>query len=209
MKSAAPGPRSVPLSSALSRRKLLLGLAGATLIGGVTIYLATRFPPDTQPKGAYLRIAAAIARDRPRECFAYLEEEAQHAAFSIADYADKAAGRIREAYPEPPRQDTLAPYVGLEGCNDGADVWALLAEERGWLRRLRRDLSGVAAIEIVGERATVVTARGTRYPFRRRPNGIWGLTVFTAELQAEAERLARNWDAIQRAAKDYEGAGSR
>jgi len=49
-----------------------------------------------------------------------------------------------------------------------------------------------------------VTARGTRYPFRRRENGIWGLTVFTAELLAEANRASRDLDMVNRAADDYD-----
>jgi hypothetical protein len=61
-------------------------------------------------------------------------------------------------------------------------------------------------VEIQGERATVVTARGTRYAFRRRENGIWGLTMFTAELSAEAERASRDLEVVDAAAKDYEGA---
>ena len=43
-------------------------------------------------------------------------------------------------------------------------------------------MSGIAKVEIAGDRATVETARGTRYAFRRRENGIWGLTLFTAPL---------------------------
>jgi len=42
----------------------------------------------------------------------------------------------------------------------------------GWLQRLRRDLSGIEHVEVKGDRASVQTARGTRYPFRRRDNGI-------------------------------------
>jgi len=83
------------------------------------------------------------------------------------------------------------------------------ARERGWLDRLRRDMSGVQRVEISGERATVETARGTRYPFRRRPNGIWGTTLFTAALTTEAERAARDLQLIERAADDYRRAASR
>ena len=49
----------------------------------------------------------------------------------------------------------------------------------------------VDGLDVDGERATIVTARGTRYAFRRRPNGMWGLTLFTAQLLALAERAAR------------------
>jgi hypothetical protein len=63
-------------------------------------------------------------------------------------------------------------------------------------------------VEIAGERATVETARGTRYAFRRRENGIWGLTTFTAELVADAEKAARDYEMVTRAARDYERARS-
>jgi hypothetical protein len=49
-----------------------------------------------------------------------------------------------------------------------------------------------------------VTARGTRDGFRRRENGIWGLTLFTADLVAEAERAARDAEVVEKAAADYE-----
>jgi len=52
----------------------------------------------------------------------------------------------------------------------------------------------------------VQTAHGTRYPFRRRDNGIWGLTLFTATLSAEAEKAARDLLLIDKAANDYEHA---
>jgi hypothetical protein len=57
---------------------------------------------------------------------------------------------------------------------------------------------------VQGDRATVETARGTRYPFRRRENGIWGLTLFSATLVAEAEKAARDAAMIEKAAADYE-----
>jgi hypothetical protein len=89
---------------------------------------------------------------------------------------------------------------------DGPDVFVAMAKRNAWLERLQRDLSGVAHVEVQGERATVVTVRGTRYPFRRRDNGIWGLTIFTAQLQAEAERAARDLEMVEKAAGDYEHA---
>ena len=85
-------------------------------------------------------------------------------------------------------------------------MFGLYARRLGWVKRLRRDLSGVGHVEVRGERATVETARGTRYPFRRRQNGIWGLTLFTGALVAEAERAARDFALIDRAARDYERA---
>ncbi len=77
------------------------------------------------------------------------------------------------------------------------------------MNRLRKDMSGVAKIDVQGERATVQTAHGTRYPFRRRDNGIWGLTLFTATLSAEAEKAARDLALIDKAASDYEHAAKR
>ena len=66
----------------------------------------------------------------------------------------------------------------------------------GWPARARP--LGRGSVDIQGERATVVTGRGTRYPFRRRENGIWGLTLFTAELAAEAERASRDLEVVER-----------
>ena len=105
----------------------------------------------------------------------------------------------------PSRARSLDAWKDAAIAPGGADVRAF-AVRRGWVARLDRDLSGAAHVEIQGERATVVTARGTRYPFRRRENGIWGLTIFTAELQAEAERASRDLDGVDRAAGDYDRA---
>lgn len=190
----------------MNRRSVLLWGAGAAIAaaGGLVWHRVTRFPPDTTPEGAYLRIAFNISEGNPRACFAYLEDRAQHAAYSILDYRRKASDRIAAAYPEPERSRLLEAYRAHATAEDGADVWLDMATKRGFIARLRRDLSGVAKVEVTGERATIETARGTRYPFRRRENGIWGLAMFTAELTAEAERAARDWDVVERAAQDYE-----
>jgi hypothetical protein len=187
------------------RRVLFWGTASVALaLGGFAWYRVSAFPPDTTPEGAYLRIAYNIGRGDARSCFAYLEDRAQHAAYSIRDYRRKASERIEAAYPEPERTRLLEAYKAHATAEDGADVWLEMATKRGFITRLRRDLSGVAKVEVTGERATIETARGTRYPFRKRENGIWGLAMFTADLTAEAERAARDWDVVERAAADYE-----
>lgn len=187
------------------RRILLIVLVLVALVGGgILVVPRLRFPPDTTPEGAYLRIASAVGRGEPEDCFAYLEQEAQDAVYSILDYGRKSRDLIATSYPEPDRSRALAPLALVAATQTPAELWAHLADERGWVRRLRRDLSGVASVDVVGQRATVVTARGTRYSFRRRPNGIWGLTLFSAELLAEAERSARDWDRIQASARDYQ-----
>ncbi len=187
------------------RRKLLIGLATLGLTGlGVVLFFVLRYPPDTTPAGAYMRIASAIGRGEPAACFAYLEEEAQVASYTIHGYAKKAAELIKKSYPEPQRSQALARYEPLADAADPPEVWVAIAQQRGWINRLRRDLSGARSIEIAGQRATVVTARGSRYPFRRRPNRIWGLTIFTAEIDAKARHLARDWSLIQQAAADYQ-----
>lgn len=187
------------------RRAITLGAAAAlAAAGGLLWYQVSKFPPDTTPEGAYLRIAYNIGGGNARACFSYLEDRAQHAAYSIRDYRRKASDRIATAYPEPERSRLLEAYRAHATAEDGADVWLDMAQKRWFISRLRRDLSGIAKVEVTGERATIETARGTRYPFRRRENGIWGLTMFTAELVAEAERAARDWDVVERAALDYE-----
>ena len=189
------------------RRRTLLVAGGllAVSVGLGSWAVARRpFPPETTPEGAYTRIAFAVAERRPRDAFAYLETDAQWAAYTVRDMRRKACDHVRASYPPDLRAPLLDAWQGEGDAPDGADVFALIASTRGWIPRLERDLSGVARVEIVGERATVVTARGTRYPFRRRDNGIWGLTIFTAELAAEAERAARDLDVVERTAADYD-----
>ncbi len=191
-----------------TRRRILAWGAAAVAVLALWLFWRTlnQFPPDTTPEGAYLRIAYNIGVSDPRSCFAYLEDRAQHAAYSIRDYRRKASERIEASYPEPERTRLLDQYRAHAMAEDGADVWVDMATNRGFIARLRRDLSGIGKVEVTGERATVETARGTRYPFRRRDNGIWGLTLFTADLVAEAERAARDWDVVEKAALDYDRA---
>ncbi|MEI7892251.1 MAG: hypothetical protein WCI05_04140 [Myxococcales bacterium] len=183
------------------------GLAVLVGLFGVAVWFAwgrlshVPFPPDTTPEGAYLRVAYAVAQDRPRDFFAYVETDAQWAAFTLHDARQKAQSLVSTQYPEDERSELLASWG--PATSDGADAFEQVARRRGWLTRLKRDLSGVRSVQIEAERATVVTARGTRYPFRRRENGLWGLTVFTAELLAEAQRASRDLDVVEKAARDY------
>jgi hypothetical protein len=186
----------------VARRAFIVG-ALALGAAGWGYWRLTRFPPDEQPEGAYLRIATAIERGAPEDAFPYLEEDAQVACYTIRDYARLAAAAIAADYPEAERARQLGTYQPLADAGEPPGVWRRIAEDRGWIRRLRRDLSGVASTEIAGDRATVITARGTRYSFRKRPNGMWGLTMFTAQLDADAQRLARDWDLVKHAAADY------
>jgi len=185
----------------------VLAIVIALLIAGGAIAIARRpFPSDRTPEGAYARIALSVAERRPRDAFAYLETGAQWASYTIRDARRKARYRVLASYPPGEGERLLSGWREEADAPDGADVFALFAVRRGWIPRLERDLSGVAHVEIQGERATVVTARGTRYAFRRRENGIWGLTMFTAELGAEAERATRDLEVVEAAARDYEGA---
>jgi hypothetical protein len=194
----------------LRRPVFLLALILALLVAAGSYAVAHRpFPPESSPEGAYTRIALAVADRRPRDAFAYLETEAQWASFTIRDVRRRACDRVRAAYPPAEAAPLIEAWHTEADAPDGPDAFGALAARRGWLPRLERDLSGVAHVEIQGERATVVTARGTRYPFRRRENGIWGLTIFTAELQAEAERASRDLEVVERAAADYDRAKER
>ncbi len=192
----------------LPRKRLLLFvlLGLGALIAARVGYAYATFPSDRTPEGAYLRVVIAVNRGKPEDFFAYTETRAQHAAYTIRDYRKKARDRVLSAYPEPERSRLAREYEVEANAPDGADVFALYAKRQGWVARLRRDLSGVKKVEIVGERATVETAHGTRYPMRRRENGIWGLTQFTPLLDAEAERAARDYAVIDKAAADYQRA---
>lgn len=188
----------------MRRRPLIFA---AVVLLGIAVYAASAvrmFPPDTTPEGAYMRIAKSIGEGRVRDIFAYLETDAQWAAYTIRDMRAKAYARVGDSYPEPERTKLRDAYRDAAEAPDGADVFAMEAARKNWLARLRKDLSGIARVEVNGERATVVTARGTRYPFRRRENGIWGLTIFTADLIAESERASRDLQVVNEAADDYE-----
>jgi hypothetical protein len=189
-----------------SRRRALLILLGAATLppAGWFAWSWVTYPSDRTPEGAYLRVMSAVNRGRPEAFFAYLETEAQHACFTIRTYRRQARERVLQSYPEPERSRLADEYQPEAEASDGAGVFALHAGRRGWIDRLRRDLSGIQRVEVSGERATVETVRGTRYPFRRRDNGIWGLTLFTAELVADAEKAARDAAMIDKAAADYD-----
>lgn len=189
------------------RRWVLLGIVAAVvavLAFGSFAIARKPFPPDTSPEGAYDRIALAVAQRNPRDAFAYLETEAQWASFTIRDLRRKACDKVRASYPPDQAAPLLAAWREEADAPDGPDVFALFAAREGWVPRLERDMSGVDHVEVQGERATVVTARGTRYSFRRRENGIWGLTIFTADLDNEAERASRDLTVVERAAADYD-----
>jgi hypothetical protein len=194
----------------LRRPLVFLAIALALLVAAGSYAVAHRpFPAQTTPEGAYARIALAVADRRPGDAFAYLETEAQWASFTLRDARRKASDRVRASYPPAEGAPLLDAWRAEAAAADGPDAFAVVAARRGWIRRLERDLSGVARVEVQGERATVVTARGTRYPFRRRENGIWGLTIFTAELDAEAQRATRDLEVVERAAADYDRAKPR
>jgi hypothetical protein len=161
------------------------------------------FPSDQTPRGAYLRIVKAVNQGKPEAFFAYTEEAAQHACFTIRDYRKKTLAAAKKDYPADEYKKLEAQYLAYADAPDGPDVFGLLAVEQGWLAQLRRDVSGISKIEESGPRATIETAKGTRYSLRRRPNGIWGLTAFTPTLVDEAERAARDYEQVQKAAADF------
>ena len=184
---------------------IVLAVLGAAVFS-LLMWAKFSFPSDRTPQGAYLRVSIAVNRGRPQDFFAYTETRAEHACYTIRDYRKKTRDRVLAAFPEPERTRLAAQYEEEAAAPDGSDVLAIYAKRNGWMNRLRKDMSGIAHVDVQGERATVETARGTRYPFRRRENGIWGLSLFTAELSAEAEKAARDLDLIEKAASDYEHA---
>jgi hypothetical protein len=189
----------------VTRRRALTLLGGALLVP--TLWFAwawITYPSDRTPEGAYLRVMSAVNRGEPEAFFPYIETPGQHACYTIRNYRRKARERVLETYPEPERARALAAYAAEAAAPDGADIFALYAHRLGWLDRLRRDMSGIAKVEVNGARASVETVHGTRYPFRRRENDIWGLTLFTATLVGEAQKAARDASLIERAAADYE-----
>lgn len=190
-----------PRSPRLRRR---MWLAGALLLpAAIYGYSWLSFPSDRTPKGAYLRIVKAVNQGKAREFFAYTEEKAQHACFTIRDYRKRARTLVEADFPPEARKKWQARHGAVAAAEHGADVFAHFVLENGWLDQLRLDVSGVEEVIVRGERATIRTSQGARYAMRRRPNGIWGLTAFTPVLVEEAERAARDLDVVEQAAEDY------
>lgn len=190
----------------MTRGRIIAAVLGG-LLGLWALWFAWAWitvPSDHTPKGAYLRVVIAVNRDRAQDFFAYLEEPARHACYTIQRYRKKARDRVLASYPEPKRSELAAAYKSEARARNGADIFAIEAKRRGWIALLRRDMSGVRSVEVKGDRATVETVRGTRYSFRRRKNGIWGLTLFTATLLADAEKAARDDRMVEKAADDYD-----
>jgi len=195
----------------VTRRQALFALGGvAAVVAGVpvgwTLLTNLRFPSDRTPEGAYLRIGLALNKGRLADCFPYLETAAQHALYTILDYRKRSLTLVRASFSGPERQRWVDAWQAEGDAPDPPGLWTVIATRERWDEQLRRDLSGIGRVEVVGDRATVETVRGTRYAFRRAENGIWGLTLFTAELVARKERAARDFAVTERAAQDYDRA---
>lgn len=177
---------------------------GVGLVGAALWFL--RPAPATTPRGAFQRVALHTDQGRPEALFSYLDETAQQEAFTIRDYSRQSLALVEDAFPVEERARWIEQLRPLAQCEDGKDAFAHLARQRGWLERLHKDLSAIRTIEESGERASVETVNGTRYPFRRRPNGMWGVTLFTAELQELALKAARDHETLERSAKEFQRA---
>ncbi len=190
----------------VGRRALLALLLGAPL--GYYGFLWLSYPSDRTPKGAYLRVVRAVNENKPEAFFAYTEEAAQHACFTIRDYRREALALVRKDFPAEEKERYESEYGSYAEAADGSIVFGILAVREGWLERLRLDMSGLKSVEENGPRATVETLQGTRYAFRRRPGGIWALTAFTPALTSEAERAARDLQFVKKAASDFSRAAA-
>jgi hypothetical protein len=182
-------------------RPLLAAIAVAAVLAAVYV---RRYPAETTPEGAYLRLAKHLELGQPELAFSYLEVDARDAAYAMARARTDALAKVRVSFP---REEALAfadSYAALATGDDGPKAFARYAEPRGWLRRLTKDVSPIDHVEAEGDRATVVTRKGTRYPFHRDRDGRFGLTSFTAELVAQAKRAARDLEVVERSAADYE-----
>ena len=199
----SPGTKRKPRASLVFRSIVVLCVCVPLVV--FAHHWAT-YPSDKTPAGAYLRVARAVNQGKPAAFFAYTEEAAQHACYSIRDFRRQSLELVKRHFPVPEQQKLREAYGRFAEAPDGADVFALLVQEYGWLHQLRQDMSGISKVDVSGPRATVQTVKGTRYAFRRRPGGIWGLTAFTPALVEEAEKAARDFKQVAKAAADYDRA---
>lgn len=201
--------------SSVTRRSILVALAvlAAAAVVFVTLGLLASAPPETQPEGAYVRVAERISAGDARSVFDLLDDDAKSACERLWRARREASMLVESTYPEPradrpldgsaERARLLEAYRPIADAEDASSVWVVLAKQRGWVTLLRRDLSGVKRVDLDGDAASIQTARGTRYPFAKRANGTWGLALFTAELAGDAWRAERDLEVIRSASADY------
>lgn len=188
----------------MSTRRRAALLAGVVLVVVLLVAALWRpYPSARTAEGAYMRLARAVTEAKLETAFAYLEDDARDACYTVQRSRKEARELVAASFPEPERSEVLARYREEAEVASGAALFALVAVRRGWDARLRKDLSGVVDVESDGDRATVVTARGTRYSFRRQRDGGFGLTMFSAELVTDGNRAARDLDVVRKAAQDY------
>ena len=184
-------------------KRWLWAALAALAAAGVYAVFYTPFPSERTPEGAYVRLAQAVSEGKLDTAFAYLEDDARDACYTAQRSRAEARQLVLGSYPEPERTELAARYRAEAEAGSGAGLFAREADRRGWTARLRKDLSGVDHVERDGERATVITARGTRYSFRQQRDGGFGLAMFTAELVQDGNRAARDLDVVRKAAEDY------
>ncbi len=201
--------------SSVTRRSIWIALAALAALAIVFVgwRLLAGAPPDTQPEGAYVRVAERISAADARGVFTLLDDDGKSACERLWRARREASTLVESTYPEPradrpldlgaERAQLLESYRPIADAEDPAAVWVVLAAQRSWIAILRRDLSGVTKVDLDGDMAVIHTARGTQYPFAKRANGTWGLSLFTTELVADAWRAERDLEVIRSASADY------
>ena len=184
-----------------------MAAVAAGLAAVVALARVGRPPSETTPEGAYARIAMVLSAGDERGVLAYLDDASVRACDTIWRDHQAASDLVDRTFPEPERSRLVAAYRAHALATSVSDVWLELARRNAFLRTLRQDLSGVATVEAAGDGAVVVTARGARYPFRRRSDGTWGLTIFSNALAREADKAEMDLREIRASASDYERVG--
>ena len=120
----------------MERRRIVVGaLVAAVVVTALALHFHQPFPPDGTPEGAYARIAKAIAEQRERDVFPYLEQDAQDAAFSIRDMRRAACDAIDKSYPAGAERDALLAEYGPDATTKTRVPWitrAVYARRAKW-----------------------------------------------------------------------------
>ncbi len=185
--------------------RVLFALAFCLVIAlGTALVTHRPFPPDATPEGAYARIALALSNGRPKDAFAYLETDAQWAGY-LDPRRSETGRRAREGKLPGDRTGSVARGVAQRGGRAGRRRCVRSSGQTPWVDRAARE-------GLVGRDSDGNTGRPRDHrnrakhallvsPTRQRH---LGADPFTAELQAEAERAARDLDVVERAADDYD-----
>ncbi len=183
-------------SASPAKRQRLFWIGGAAVVAALLAaawmsWVHASYPSDREPRGAYVRIVESVTRNRPEDFFAYLEDAAQHACFTIRDYRKAALGRVRASFPGERAARVRAALRSDRGCSRRSRGIGLLCAKAKAGSQARSRLARAAAVEIQGERAARRHGAGHSLQLPTPCGWDLGAHGLSPKLTSEARRAQR------------------